>query len=47
MDERGRLQRVTGVLLAHVTLGHLPQFPVDERHQLVQRLTVTMIPLLQ
>ena len=47
MDERGGLQSVTRVLLAHVTLGHLAQFLVDEGHQLVERLTVTMVPLLQ
>jgi hypothetical protein len=47
MDERGGLQGVTGVLLAHVSLGHLAQFLVDEGHQLVERLTVTMIPPLK
>jgi hypothetical protein len=39
MDERGRLQRVTGILVAHITPGHLPQFVVDERHQFVERLS--------
>jgi hypothetical protein len=47
MDERGGLQSVTWVLLAHVTLGHLAQFVVDEGHQLVERLTIAVIPLVQ
>src|SRR5205814_8691097 len=47
MDERGRLQRMAGILLVHVTLSHLSQFVIDERHQFVERLTITMIPLLQ
>jgi hypothetical protein len=38
MYERGGLQSVTRVLLAHVTLGHLAQFLVDEGHQPVERL---------
>jgi hypothetical protein len=47
MDQCGGLQRMSGVLLAHMTPRHLPQFVVDERHQLVERLTVTVIPLFQ
>jgi len=47
MDERGGLQSVTRVLLAHVTPGHLAQFLVDEGHQLVERFAIAVIPLLQ
>ena len=47
MDEGGGLQCVPRVLLAHVVPGHLSQFLVDEWNQLVERLTIAMIPLLQ
>ena len=47
MDERGRLQRMARILLVHVTLSHLSQFVVDERHQFVERLTIAAIPPVQ
>jgi hypothetical protein len=46
MDEGRGLQGVPGVLLAHIAPGHLPQFLVNEWHQLVERCTITIIPLL-
>src|SRR3989454_6350932 len=45
VDQRCRLQRVTGTLAAHVMAGQLAQLAIDQRHQLVERRFVAVTPL--
>ena len=47
VDHRGGLQRVTGGLLRHVTLGELVQFAVDQRNQLLQCALVPGAPAVE
>jgi uncharacterized protein (TIGR02246 family) len=45
VDERGRLQRVTGAFLAHLALRDAPQFTVYERQQFIERGAVAATPI--
>ena len=47
IDERGRLKRVAGALVAHVASGQAAQLPMDEGQQAVERRPVTPPPSLQ
>jgi hypothetical protein len=47
VDERGRLQRVTGAFMAHVAASQLAKLVLDERHQLVGGTMITASPGLE
>ena len=44
VDQGGRLQRVSRALAVHVPLRQPPQFLVNERRQLVERLLIALAP---
>ncbi len=44
VNERGRLERVILALAKHIVIGQLPQLAVDERHELLERVRVALVP---
>jgi len=47
VDQRSRLQRVTGPLVRHVEHRDTMQLTLDERHELLQREIIAAGPLCQ
>jgi hypothetical protein len=47
IDERGRLQRVTGAFMAHVVASQLAELVLDEWHQLIDGTAITASPGLE
>ena len=47
IDERRRLQRVTGAFTAHVAASQLAELVLDERHQLIDGTVITASPGLE
>jgi hypothetical protein len=45
VDESGRLEGVLLALAAHVPVGEAPELLVDDRHELVERVLVSLPPV--